>query len=317
MDRDDVLIVVGVNNADGTNFALMSHNYNGTCGRRGERRARVRRHPGRHRRARPHETGAGRRRRADELADRHVRRRRVIVETARGMPPAKAATAERAEIVKAVLMAGAIHRATWTNNPATSGPDRGITMRPLDNVYGADTVNVDRSHLLLTSGSSPARPCRHRPRARVSPSGTWRPSASTRAASRNSGLRPRPKVSVIATWHRQGVEPLRQHRLGRRELRPGPVAARPGPASPSRSRRSRPRLLRRATWSARATWTTSSTSSSRTSKPASTSSRCGGSTTWRRSPTTTSRSRRSCPLPASLATSTATASSTCSTSWRS
>ena len=47
-------------------------------------------------------------------------------------------------------MAGANHRAGWSNNPEVAGPLRGTTSRPLDSVYGADLVNVDRGHMILT-----------------------------------------------------------------------------------------------------------------------------------------------------------------------
>ena len=53
--------------------------------------------------------------------------------------------------VKSVLMCGATHTATWQNQAATSGASRGITGKPLDPIYGAGTVNVDRAHRLLTA----------------------------------------------------------------------------------------------------------------------------------------------------------------------
>ena len=58
--------------------------------------------------------------------------------------------------IKAVLLAGAAktdaHGAAWTNNPQTSGPDRGITTQPIDAVIGAGTVNVNFAHWILTGG---------------------------------------------------------------------------------------------------------------------------------------------------------------------
>ncbi|MCA9284142.1 MAG: hypothetical protein KDA22_02920 [Phycisphaerales bacterium] len=60
--------------------------------------------------------------------------------------------ADRSTVVKAALLAGANHRAGWSNDPVTSGPDRGIADQPLDPVYGADLVNINTSHLILTGG---------------------------------------------------------------------------------------------------------------------------------------------------------------------
>jgi len=53
--------------------------------------------------------------------------------------------------VKSVLMCGATHTATWQNQAPTSGASRGITAKPLDPIYGAGTVNVDRAHRMLTA----------------------------------------------------------------------------------------------------------------------------------------------------------------------
>lgn len=59
--------------------------------------------------------------------------------------------ADKSIVIKSVLLAGAKHRESWSNGAATNGPSRGSTMTPLDPVYGADLVNVDRSHFILTS----------------------------------------------------------------------------------------------------------------------------------------------------------------------
>jgi hypothetical protein len=60
--------------------------------------------------------------------------------------------ADRSEVIKSAILAGARHRDGWTNNPDTSGPERGVTDRPLDDVYGVDLLNVDRTHLIMTGG---------------------------------------------------------------------------------------------------------------------------------------------------------------------
>ncbi len=75
-----------------------------------------------------------------------------IVETARtyGNLPTNT-NSERVETLKSILLAGGNHASVaWSNNPATSGPTRGITTTPLDPVFGAGVVNVDNSHLIMT-----------------------------------------------------------------------------------------------------------------------------------------------------------------------
>jgi hypothetical protein len=56
--------------------------------------------------------------------------------------------------VKAALLCGASHAASWTNQAPASGTSRGITSKPLDPVYGCGTVNVDRSHRIITAGEA-------------------------------------------------------------------------------------------------------------------------------------------------------------------
>jgi len=60
--------------------------------------------------------------------------------------------AAKGVVIKSALMAGATHRAGWTNAPSTSGADRGVTVKPLDVIYGADLVNINNAHWILTSG---------------------------------------------------------------------------------------------------------------------------------------------------------------------
>ncbi len=58
--------------------------------------------------------------------------------------------AVRPEVVRAVLMAGAQHRAGWSNGAVASGPTRGTTTTPLDALYGADQLEVNHAHWILT-----------------------------------------------------------------------------------------------------------------------------------------------------------------------
>ncbi len=76
----------------------------------------------------------------------------LLLDTA-AKSPSLAADPESSKsvVIKSIVLSGATHRAGWTNNPDTTGPNRGVTTKPLDAVYGADLVNVDRSHMILTS----------------------------------------------------------------------------------------------------------------------------------------------------------------------
>lgn len=81
----------------------------------------------------------------------------LLVETAATDPAlADDPRADDPDVLKAVLMASATHEdqadGTWSNDPVTSGPDRGRTTTPLDPVMGAGTVQVDRAHRTLTGG---------------------------------------------------------------------------------------------------------------------------------------------------------------------
>ncbi len=57
--------------------------------------------------------------------------------------------ADLPQVIKAVLMAGAVRNASWTNLPSPE-VERGVTERPLDDVFGAGVVNIDRAHRIYT-----------------------------------------------------------------------------------------------------------------------------------------------------------------------
>ncbi len=56
------------------------------------------------------------------------------------------------ETMKSVLLTGARHESGWSNNPILSGVNRGRTNQPIDETFGVGTANIDRSHLVFTSG---------------------------------------------------------------------------------------------------------------------------------------------------------------------
>ena len=76
----------------------------------------------------------------------------LLIETAETDPllSGNQTDAMRIDVLRAVILAGADHFDGWTNNPVTSGPQRGVTDRPLDEVFGAGALNIDRSHRILT-----------------------------------------------------------------------------------------------------------------------------------------------------------------------
>ena len=63
--------------------------------------------------------------------------------------------ADLPQVIKAVLLAGASRNEDWTNAPASKGPQRGSTSRPIDEVYGAGLVDIDRAHAIYTGLEQP------------------------------------------------------------------------------------------------------------------------------------------------------------------
>ncbi|MDZ4754830.1 MAG: hypothetical protein SGJ11_10075 [Phycisphaerae bacterium] len=112
--------------------------------------------------------------------------------------------ADRAVVIKSVLLAGANHRPGWSNGAVIKGPSRGTTSTPLDPLYGADLLNIDRSHFILTgqeqngSATVPAMTT-------VSERGwdyIFAPAANTSQYYRFKVYGPADELSVLATWNR-------------------------------------------------------------------------------------------------------------------
>ena len=135
----------------------------------------------------------------------------LMTETARNTPLPEGinAAAERSEVIKAMLLAGANHRAGWTNNPATSGPERGVTSQPVDDVFGAGLLDVNISHLILTRGEQDGSPS---PPASINAGKTGWDLASVALNSsvywRLAVCDVAGEVSVAATWHRHTESPF-------------------------------------------------------------------------------------------------------------
>jgi hypothetical protein len=129
----------------------------------------------------------------------------LLVETARTDPALSVdPDAERADLLKAVLMAGAKHRPGWSNGAPASGPLRGSTSQPLDPLNGADQIHVDRSHWILTGGAQPSGSST--PAAPVARHAGWSEAIIGASQSRWWRFEVEARkgfVSVIATWNRE------------------------------------------------------------------------------------------------------------------
>ena len=132
----------------------------------------------------------------------------MLVEQIRS-DPSLPADGERPEVVKAVMLTGADHRYSigndaWSNEPLDTGANRGLAVRPLDDIQGAGQIDVDRNHLVMSGGKVLGG---------VSPGTT--PDASLRGwdwsfcqvgnmRTWNFTLNGEvEEVSVVATWNRQ------------------------------------------------------------------------------------------------------------------
>lgn len=131
----------------------------------------------------------------------------LLYETATQGALASETWARRGVVIKGCLLAGAVHRSTWANNAPQSGVSRGVATLPLDPVFGVDTVNINRSHLILTAGrtnhgSSLATAAYGGPWGWAQ--NTWAGSTpSTSAVVRFNLTTTGNTFSAVATWNRQ------------------------------------------------------------------------------------------------------------------
>ena len=127
----------------------------------------------------------------------------MIIETAETHPnTAGNFFATMSETIKAVLLTGGNHVAPWTNNPETTGPNRGRTTQPIDDMFGVGTANIDRSWQVMSGGQ-------HASNSSTSglipaPHAGW----ETTTISDNQSkyilfdvASPADEVSVVLTWH--------------------------------------------------------------------------------------------------------------------
>ena len=128
----------------------------------------------------------------------------LLYETARTTPELDGnSVADLPQVLKAVLLAGAARHDEWTNNPSTSRADRGTTARPIDEIYGAGVVEINRAHRIYTgleqSGESslPENPTMAGP--------GWDFELMSNGESlwhRFSISEPADEIGILATWNR-------------------------------------------------------------------------------------------------------------------
>ena len=204
MNRDDTLFIVGLNNGAGVPPQLLSYIYNGIS---------VGRSDGIHSfgnvpagydgagRMKPEMVAPGG---ATSWAVPFVSSVAAMLYQTAMTPPYNAnANAREGVVIKSAMMAGGSHRSTWTNNPQTAGVNRGVATKPLDVIYGADEVNVNNAHWILTSGEQEGTTTVPS-NSTVAPRG-WDfrlMSAGTTFYYRFRVTLPVTDVSILATWHR-------------------------------------------------------------------------------------------------------------------
>ena len=108
------------------------------------------------------------------------------------------------ETTKAVLLGSGNHLDGWTNNPATSGVNRGKTSQPIDEVVGVGTVNVDNIYRIMTGGQHASST--QWQNAEVAPNAAWETAAISANQSRFirfSVSEFADSVSLLTTWHQK------------------------------------------------------------------------------------------------------------------
>ncbi len=210
--RDNLLFCVGVGNTGDPNFELMGHNYNGLTvgvfdgthvfaatlsGIDG---------PGR---LKPEIVAPGS---ATSWASPVVGAAgALLMEVGAGESLGGNPNAQRSDVIKAVLLAGAAktndHGSDWFNNANDGGAERGVTVQPLDKIIGAGTVNINFAHMIYTGEEQDG--AADPPAESTITNAGWDLATIPQCESRFYRFRvleAADAVSIIATWHRH-VEP--------------------------------------------------------------------------------------------------------------
>lgn len=144
----------------------------------------------------------------------------LMMQTARTHPSLiNDPNAQRPEVIRAVLMAGAAHRTGWTNNAVLSGPNRGTTTQPLDALYGADELDVNHAHFILTGGEQ--LPATAPAQTVYAPHAGWAlvdiPTGASRWWRFHVGST-KPYVSILAVWHRRVADDFASYTIPNADL---------------------------------------------------------------------------------------------------
>ena len=129
----------------------------------------------------------------------------LLIETAETHPNTSGNFfAGMSETTKAVLLTGGMHFASWTNNPTTSGANRGRTSQPIDAVVGVGTVNIDRAHRVMTGGQHASSTSSTG--LLTAPTAGWE--TSTLSSNQSKYIKFEvpslaDEVSVVLTWHQK------------------------------------------------------------------------------------------------------------------
>ncbi|TVQ56914.1 MAG: hypothetical protein EA377_01635 [Phycisphaerales bacterium] len=203
INRDDVLVIAGVNNSP-PQRVLMSHMYNGiSVGRAGGGHA-------------SEPTGLfadGPGRMKPEIVDtdsatswttaRVSGAATALVHVARTTPQLKnEPLAERSEVIKAVLLAGASQPEYWSNLTLGSTLPLGVTEQPLDPIYGAGVANLEHSCSILAAGRLPGTSGIDAPFAESFGWDLASIPTNQSVAWKFEALAPVDEIVIVATWHR-------------------------------------------------------------------------------------------------------------------
>ena len=127
----------------------------------------------------------------------------MIIETAETHPNTSGNFfATMSETIKAVLLTGGAHSATWANNAETTGANRGRTSQPIDEMFGVGTANIDRSWQVMAGGKHDSS--LSTTSLIPAPHAGWETSIISNNQSRYilfDVLSPADEVSIVLTWH--------------------------------------------------------------------------------------------------------------------
>jgi hypothetical protein len=137
-----------------------------------------------------------------------------------GSPAAGITGIARAQLVKAALLAGATRDSNWSNQAPVSGPQRGVTARPLDPKRGAGALNIDMSNQILAAARSNGSPSPSTAvRSDAVGFGSFTLAAGQKLYWRFRVTQPTPSLDFVATWPRIVASNMYSYTLANIDLR--------------------------------------------------------------------------------------------------